>query len=69
MTGNLMNSLKHDFKPSWTVYWMTFSLAVNYILPQKHLWCKKKGEDKKVQVSEWPKDVISLWDQEESYTS
>jgi len=29
----------------------------------------KKGEDKKVQVTEWPKDVISLWGQEKSYTS
>jgi len=25
----------------------------------------KKGKDKKVQVTEWPKDVISLWGQEE----
>jgi len=29
----------------------------------------KKGEDKKVHVTERPKDVISLWSQEESYTS
>jgi len=34
------------------------------ILSQKHL-CYKKGEDKKVQVTELPKDVISLWGQEE----
>jgi len=34
------------------------------ILSQKHLYCKK-GEPKKVQVTERPKDVISLWGQEE----
>ena len=33
-------------------------------LSQKHLCCKK-GEPKKVQVTERPKDVISLWGQEE----
>jgi len=39
------------------------------ILSQKHLCCKK-GKDKKVQVTERPKDVISLWGQEEKlYTS
>jgi len=32
------------------------------MLSQKHLCCKKKGEAKKVQVTEWPKD---LWGQEE----
>jgi len=35
-----------------------------YVLSQKHLCCKK-GKDKKVQVTEQPKDVISLWNQEE----
>jgi len=31
----------------------------------KNISTVKKGEDKKVQVTEWPKDVISLWGQEE----
>jgi len=34
------------------------------ILSQKHLYCKK-GKDKKAQVTEQPKDVTSLWSQEE----
>jgi len=35
------------------------------ILSQKHLCCTK-GKDKKVQVTEQPKDVISLCGQEET---
>ena len=31
----------------------------------KNISAVKKGKDKKVQVTEWPKDVISLWGQEE----
>ena len=31
----------------------------------KNISAVKKGEAKKVQVTEWPKDVISLWGQEE----
>ena len=31
----------------------------------KKICAVKKGEPKKVQVTEWPKDVISLWGQEE----
>ena len=30
----------------------------------KNISAEKKGKDKKVQVTEWPKDVISLWGQE-----
>jgi len=36
------------------------------ILSQK---ISKKGEAKRVQVTEWPKDVISLWGQEEKLSS
>ena len=32
----------------------------------KNISTVKKGESKKVQVTERPKDVISLWDQEEN---
>jgi len=39
------------------------SLKGLYNLSQKHLRCKK-GKAKKVQVTERPKDVISLWGQE-----
>jgi len=31
----------------------------------QNIFAVKKGEDKKVQVTEQPKDVISLWDKEE----
>ena len=30
----------------------------------KNISAVEKGEAKKVQVTEWPKDVISLWGQE-----
>ena len=35
-----------------------------YPIP-KNIFAVKKGEPKKVQVAEQPKDVISLWGQEE----
>jgi len=42
----------------------TYMLVIKLILFQKHLWCKK-GEAKKVQVTEWLKGVKSQWGQEE----
>jgi len=44
------------------------SLDKNWSYP-KNISAVKKREDKKVQVTEQPKDVISPWGQEESYTS
>jgi len=41
--------------------WTRKSSCSKNILPQKHLCCKA--------VIERPKDVISLWGQEENYTS
>jgi len=43
---------------------MSIIVSVSYDYP-KNISAVKKGEAKKVQVTERPKNVISLWGQEE----
>jgi len=43
----------------------TYILLKRIDILSKNISAVKKGEDKKVQVTEQPKDVISLWSQEE----
>jgi len=70
--GYLLKLIMRHFEKQHTAMFK-FHFVLNY----KSLYCDtseaiyrpisavKKGEAKKVQVTEWPKDVISLWGQEE----
>jgi len=40
-------------------------IRVTVVSYPKNIFAVKKGESKKVQITERPKDVISLWSQEE----
>ena len=42
-----------------------YTCILEFISYPKNIFAVKKGEDKKVQVAERLKDVISLWGQEE----
>ena len=42
-------------------------LSIYLSIYPKNISALKKGEDKKVQVIEWPKDAKSLWGQENLY--